>query len=64
MDKQQKKIYARKGLVFPHNQERDRVEGKKTGQEQKLDSGWAHKRAHEANLEEGLVDVYAVWGQG
>ena len=33
MDKQQK-IYARKGLVFPNNQERDRVEGKRTGQEQ------------------------------
>ena len=36
MDKQQKKIYARKGLVFPHNQESDRVEGKGTGPEQNL----------------------------
>jgi len=33
MDNQQRKIYARKGLVFSHNQERDRVEGKRTGQE-------------------------------
>ena len=63
MDKQQKKIYARKGLVLPHNQERDRVECKRTGQEQKLDSGWAYKRDHEANLEGGLVDMYLVWGQ-
>ena len=62
MDKQQKKIYARKGLAFPHNQERDRFEGKRTGQEQKLDNGWAHKHAHEVNLEGDLVDVYLVWG--
>ena len=36
MDNQQKKIHGIKRLVFPYNPEGDRVEEKRTDQEQKL----------------------------
>ena len=35
-DKQLMKIYAGKGLVFPHHLERARIEGKRIGQEEDL----------------------------